>query len=177
MRGSPDFNNAHHPLSGLISSMHTVGLLNGRYGLAPPGIIDQFEGEKRVVAENVIAHETIRQEGLWPKVGVGKTAVWCAYKQLQFCDMLSLYFHSQASGTRGKNSFCNVPASDGKDVTITIKESARGIYSLYPYPFAHDPVRFSFEGRWMMPAYGVITSKKAFASTPVSLQTITITSS
>ncbi|MFL2770707.1 MAG: DUF3891 family protein [Rhodospirillaceae bacterium] len=177
MRGSPDFNSAYHPLSGLVSSMHTVGLLNGRYGLAPPGIIDKFEGEKKLVAEQVIAHETIRQEGLWPKVGVGRAAVWRAYKQLQFFDMLSLYFHSQASGSRGENSFYNVPASGGKDVTMTIKEIALGIYSLHPYPFAHDPVRFSFEGRWMMPAYGVITSKNVFASTPVSLQMITLTSS
>ena len=30
--GSPDFNEAHHPYCGLLSSMHTWGLYNRRYG-------------------------------------------------------------------------------------------------------------------------------------------------
>ncbi len=33
-RGSPDFNEAHNPYCGLLSSMHTVGLYNGRYGFS-----------------------------------------------------------------------------------------------------------------------------------------------
>jgi hypothetical protein len=32
--GSPDFNEAHHPYCGLLSSMHSVGLYNGRYGFS-----------------------------------------------------------------------------------------------------------------------------------------------
>ena len=31
---SPDFNERHHPYCGLISSMHSWGLYNGRYGLS-----------------------------------------------------------------------------------------------------------------------------------------------
>ncbi|MCE2512003.1 MAG: DUF3891 family protein, partial [Acidimicrobiia bacterium] len=31
---SPKFNEAHHPFSGIISSMHTYGLYCGRYGLS-----------------------------------------------------------------------------------------------------------------------------------------------
>ena len=33
-KGSPDFNEAHHPYSGLLSSMHTWGLYNKRYGFS-----------------------------------------------------------------------------------------------------------------------------------------------
>ena len=33
-RLSPDFNQRHHPYCGLISSMHSWGLYNGRYGLS-----------------------------------------------------------------------------------------------------------------------------------------------
>jgi hypothetical protein len=33
-RGSPDFNEAHHPYCGLLSSMHSWGLYNSRYGLS-----------------------------------------------------------------------------------------------------------------------------------------------
>jgi hypothetical protein len=32
--GSPDFNEAHHPYCVLLSSMHSVGLYNGRYGFS-----------------------------------------------------------------------------------------------------------------------------------------------
>ena len=33
-KGSPDFNELHHPYSGLLSSMHTWGLYNKRYGFS-----------------------------------------------------------------------------------------------------------------------------------------------
>ena len=45
--GSPDFNEAHHPYSGLISSMHTWGLYNGRYGLSDKLFIDSIAAQMR----------------------------------------------------------------------------------------------------------------------------------
>ena len=34
---SPEFNQRHHPYSGLMSSMHSWGLYNGRYGTSQDG--------------------------------------------------------------------------------------------------------------------------------------------
>src|SRR5262249_53806039 len=41
-RRSPDFNERHHPYCGLISSMHSWGLYNGRYGLSKLVLIDKI---------------------------------------------------------------------------------------------------------------------------------------
>lgn len=174
MRGSPDFNAAHHPLSGLLSSMHTAGLLNGRYGLAPPGILARFEGEKRAFAEQVLADELARQDTLKEKAGAEEAEVWKAYKQLQFFDMLSLYFHAKGQGHRGESSFPDVPTVSGDDVTIAIKEHDNSTYALAPYPFQTDGMTFSFEGRWLAPLQEGADGVAAFDTTPVSEQTVTL---
>ena len=36
-KGSPDYNERHHPYCGLLSSMHTWGIYNGRYGFTRAG--------------------------------------------------------------------------------------------------------------------------------------------
>jgi hypothetical protein len=41
-RLSPDFNQRHHAYSGLLSSMHSWGLYNGRYGLSSMVLIDKI---------------------------------------------------------------------------------------------------------------------------------------
>ena len=41
-RLSPDFNQRQHPFCGLMSSMHTWGLYNGRYGLSSMVLIDKI---------------------------------------------------------------------------------------------------------------------------------------
>ena len=41
-RKSPDFNEKHHPYCGVMSSMHSWGLYNGRYGLSSMVLIDKI---------------------------------------------------------------------------------------------------------------------------------------
>ena len=172
MRGSPDFNAEHDALAGLLSSMHTAGLLNGRYGLAPPGILAKFEGEKKKFAEVVLADELVRQETLKETVGVDEGFIWIAYKQLQFFDMLSLYFHSKAAGLRGTEIFPDVPTVNGNDVTITITERADQTYALDPFPFVESGIEIPFEGRWMQPVKDGAEGRAVFEATPVSEQVV-----
>ncbi len=174
MRGSPDFNVKHHPLSGLLSSMHTAGLLNGRYGLAPPGILARFEGEKRAFAEQVLADELRRQEDLKPLADTPEDDVWRAYKQLQFFDMLSLYFHARGEGHRGEDTMPDVPTKDNGDVTITVQEQPGGRYTLDPFPFAEDGTQISFEGRWLAPSTSEAEGRAAFHDTSVTEQIVTL---
>jgi hypothetical protein len=176
MRGSPEFNVRQDALAGLLSSMHTVGLLNGRYGLAPPGILARFEGEKKVFAEGVLADELTRQEHLKTEIKVDSDFVWTAYKQLQFFDMLSLYFHCKPMGRRHGEIFPDVPTKDGEDVTITLTERNDSIYALDPFPFATDGVQVMFEGRWLEPIEKGIDGRAIFEATPVSQQIITLVS-
>lgn len=176
MRGSPDFNAQQSSLAGLISSMHTAGLLNGRYGLAPPGILARFDGEKKIFAEGVLSDELARQEQLKQKIDVSEDVVWTAYKQLQFFDMLSLYFHSKTAGSRGTGTFPDVPTKSGKDVTVTITERDDDSYALDPFPFAASGTAFSFAGRWMEPIKGEADGPAAFDAAAVSQQTVTLVS-
>lgn len=174
MRGSPDFNAQHSDLAGLISSMHTAGLLNGRYGLAPPGLLARFEGEKKAIAEQVLADELARQAQLKTKLNIAESHIWTAYKQLQFFDMLSLYFHSTAEGVRGVESFPDVPTRTGDDLTLYITEHNKAVYVLDPYPFADATVSVSFEGRWMTPIEPAQDGRAVFESLPISVQTVTL---
>lgn len=151
--------------------MHTAGLLNGRYGLAAPGILARFEGDKKVFAEGVLADELQRQDSLKPSVNVSEDFVWVAYKQLQFFDMLSLYFHSNAAGIRGRETFPDVPTVAGNDVTITITEGEGESYTLDPFPFAKSGIEISFSGRWMGPVQDETQGATAFETTDISHQT------
>lgn len=174
MRGSPDFNAEYSALAGLLSSMHTAGLLNGRYGLAPPGIFARFEGDKKTFAEQVLTDEIARQDQLKTEIDISEDSVWIAYKQLQFFDLLSLYFHSKAEGSRGDSVVPDVPTIQDGDVSVQVKEQDGAFYTLDPYPFATDSLTLSFEGRWMTPVKDLEKGPDVFESLPISKQTVTL---
>ena len=61
---SPDFNERQGPFCGLISSMHSWGLYNGRYGLSQHVLIKQFLEKERPIAERMLDGELARQKRL-----------------------------------------------------------------------------------------------------------------
>ena len=68
-RLSPDFNERQHPFCGLISSMHSWGLYNGRYGLSNHVLIKQFPETERPLAERMLDGELARQKRLKESIG------------------------------------------------------------------------------------------------------------
>jgi hypothetical protein len=157
--GSPDFNERHHPLSGLISSMHTWGLYHGRYGLSDFIFIDRVPTEMRPQVDAMLDGELQRQERLKARLrGDPATAqfadeahIFTFYKLLQFFDTLSLYFHTAHAEARKEAQFKNVPRAVGDDVTVTIKPTGDGRYALSPFPFAGDALTVWVEGRYLTP--------------------------
>src|SRR5712664_311433 len=100
-RGSPDFNETHHPYCGLLSSMHTWGLYNRRYGFsqfvvrAARNTVSIIVADpNRPMVDKMLADEVARQERL--KLELAKspaTRPWIEekhlfqnYKQLTFFD-------------------------------------------------------------------------------------------
>ena len=156
-RGSPDFNETHHPFSGLISSMHSWGLYNGRYGLSDFVLLDKVAEENRDQASAMLDHELERQDRLKAALRQNpEAAPWVAeaslmrtYKQLQFFDTLALYFNRVHEGSRAREVFPNVPKSETEDADVTVTPLGEGRYSVDPYPFSEDPLKLSFEGRYM----------------------------
>jgi len=63
-RRSPDFNERHHAYCGLISSMHSWGLYNGRYGLSDLVLIDRIPPQDRSLAQRMLDGEIDRQKRL-----------------------------------------------------------------------------------------------------------------
>ena len=132
--GSPAYNERHHPLSGLISSMHSYGLYHGRYGLAPDKLfIDRVPAGMRPEVDGMLEAELARQGRLRAQleadpataVWAGEDAVFGAYKQLQFFDTFSLYCHMQPPGARGDATFDHVPMSTTADVSVSVQERHR----------------------------------------------------
>src|SRR5580704_6727734 len=67
-RRSPEFNERHHPYCGLMSSMHSWGLYNGRYGLSNMVLIDKIPPSERPIAQRMLDAELERQKRLKEKV-------------------------------------------------------------------------------------------------------------
>lgn len=158
-RASPEFNSRRHSYCGLLSSMHSWGLYNGRYGLSDHVLLDTLAAENRSSADEMLEGELSRQERLKAELASNpETAAWIEeghlfqnYKQLQFFDTLALYFNSAHEDARVEQSFMHVPRNAREDVTVTVRPAGDGVYHVSPYPFADDPLDVSFTGRSMVP--------------------------
>jgi hypothetical protein len=161
-RLSPDFNQQQHPYCGLISSMHSWGLYNGRYGFSKLVLLDQIGAKDRPVADKMLSGELARQERLKAQLAKDPAAqdwlderkVFQNYKSLQFIDTLALYFNRVHPSERVEQVFENVPVSRESDVAITIRPAGANAYSLSPFPFAAEGAQFAFCGRRVTPADG-----------------------
>ncbi|MDX1416313.1 MAG: DUF3891 family protein [Candidatus Promineifilaceae bacterium] len=157
--GSPAFNEAHHPYSGLLSSMHSYGLFNGRYGLSDKIFIELIPEQDKLPVKSMLRAELDRQErllnalhkdddlALW----INEAHLFHNYKLLQFFDTLALYFQMDHPEARTSTEFLNVPQAVGKDVTIRIDPVDQETYTLAPYPFFEDIMTFHYVGRLMWP--------------------------
>ena len=161
-RLSPDFNQRHHPYCGLISSMHSWGLYNGRYGLSKLVLLDKIAAKDRPLADKMLNGELDRQKRLKAVIENDRqTSDWLDerkifqnYKQLQFIDTLALYFNRIHPSERGDQEFENVPMNTQQDVTITIRPVETNVYALSPFPFASSGAEFAFAGRRVEPGRG-----------------------
>lgn len=181
---SPDFNEKRHAYCGLLSSMHSWGLYNGRYGMSDKVLIDSIPAQERHLADRMLEGELKRQARLKAQLARdGEAAAWIEeghlfqnYKQLQFFDTLALYFNRSHEAARGETRFEHVPMNAREDATITIRPLGGGGYALSPYPFAESPAQFKFSGRYLRPSdRGAQTDWSAvFASAPLQWQRFTL---
>jgi len=172
--GSPAFNAEHHPYSGMMSSMHTYGLFNGRYGLSDKIFIDLVPAEHKDAMQAMLDVEVMRQEQLRDELSADDVALFHNYKLLQFFDTLALYFHMTHEAGRGESQFVNVPRAIGDDVTITIKPVEPGVYSLSPYPFGEDRLEISYQGRLMSPQFVGTDLQALMAAIEPTIEKITL---
>lgn len=176
--GSPEFNEAHHPFSGIISSMHTYGLYCGRYGLSDKIFLDVIPDDLRPEVEAMLEAEEGRQLRLKQQLATsdpdhaGDDFIFHAYKQLQFFDTFSLYFHLVPEGERGNSEFHNVPRAMNDDVTVSVVEHPGAVYEVDPYPFAVDGLDLATEGRYLAPQPAGTDLGGVLAATPVDTQTV-----
>ena len=158
-KGSPDFNERHHPYSGLLSSMHSWGLYNGRYGLSKQVLIDGIPAQDRPIADKMLEGELQRQDRLKSAIRqkpaeaswIEKDHLFQNYKHLQFCDTLALYFNRTHKEARGELAFESVPADAKRDATIKIRPRGGDTYELSPFPFVRSGAEFAFAGRHISP--------------------------
>jgi Protein of unknown function (DUF3891) len=158
-RRSPEFNERQHPYCGLMSSMHSWGLYNGRYGLSDLVLIKIIPPQDRPLAERMLAGELERQERLKTEIAADTQSagrleqerLFQNYKQLQFFDTLALYFNRMHAGERGEQTFQHVPLNAHEDASVTVRQRQQGVYELSPFPFAADGAEFAYAGRYIEP--------------------------
>ena len=165
-RGSPDYNERHHPYSGLLSSMHTWGLYNKRYGLSQFAAVRTrttnsvpVAPENRKKIDAMLADELARQDRL-RKLLLSSPAhaslndektIFQNYKQLQFIDTLALYFHLRHVTERGDETYIHVPMNRDTDASVVVRKLHDATYSADPFPFKDDGLTLSCGGRYMAP--------------------------
>jgi hypothetical protein len=158
-RRSPEFNERQHPYCGLMSSMHSWGLYNGRYGLSNMVLINIIPLPDRALADRMLDGELKRQERLKAEIAKDpRTAGWLEqghllqnYKQLQFFDLLALYFNRIHPSERTEQTFEHVPLNARQDASVTLRPREPGVYEMAPYPFAANAAEFAFAGRLIKP--------------------------
>ena len=158
-KGSPDYNQRHHPYCGLLSSMHTWGIYNGRYGLSRASRLNRISADDKPAVDAMLADELERQTALKAQLsGSTATASWVEegrlfqnYKLLQFCDLLAIYYNTTHAEQRTEQTFTHVPMSRDRDVAVTIRPLSPGRYALSPFPFASEGAEFAFAGRPLFP--------------------------
>lgn len=159
---SPDFNEAHHAYCGLLSSMHSWGLYNGRYGF--PEFRAGKEGStpparpaaQSAAIEAMLKDELARQERLRSALANDpESAPWIEeknllrnYKLLQFCDTLALYFHLRHAAAHTDETYDHVPKSSAEDCTVSLCPEGGNVYSLSPFPFAGERLEARTKGRY-----------------------------
>lgn len=157
--GSPDFNEKHSAYAGLLSSMHIYGLQTGRYGLMLTRAIDGQPPEARAATQAMLDDQLARQARLKARLAQNpKTAPWSEekhlmqnYKQLQFFDLVGLYFHQTHPRLRKADTIPGVPMTKDRDTPVTITPLDAATYRFFPFPFAEDGMVIAFEGRWFTP--------------------------
>ncbi len=178
---SPDFNSAHHPYCGLISSMHSWGLYNGRYGMSDKVLLDSLADDNRALADAMLEGEIERQQGLRTQLEsdpetaslTEEDQLFQNYKQLQFFDTLALYFNCVQEGKREQASFSHVPLNASEDTEVTIRPVENGAYTLDPYPFDDsEGIELTFSGRYLSPVSQGDDMREELERAPVTTQTI-----
>ena len=121
-RLSPDFNQRQHPYCGLISSMHSWGLYNGRYGLSKMVLLDQIAAKDRPLADKMLNGELERQKHLKAELAADPQARdWLDERKI-FQNYKSLAVHrharallqsssSRASASSRPSRTCRNPAT------------------------------------------------------------------
>ena len=158
-KGSPDYNQRHHPYCGLLSSMHTWGIYNGRYGFSSASRLNRISPDDKPAVDAMLAVEMERQTALKVELGQStETADWVEegrlfqnYKLLQFCDLLAIYYNTAHVEQRTEQTLTHVPISRDRDVTVTVRPKSPGVYALSPFPFTCDGAEFAFASRPLSP--------------------------
>ena len=180
---SPDINSAHHPYCGLVSSMHSWGLYNGRYGTSDKVLLDSLADDNRALAATMLKRELERQQRLRTELEgapgtaclVEESRLFQNYKQLQFFDTLALYFNCVHESMRKQTTYSHVPLDASKDTEVTIKPVDARVYALEPYPFDNaDGIEMSFNGRYLSPVPEGDNVRRKLERAPVRTQTFTL---
>ena len=180
---SPDTNSAHHPYCGLMSSMHSWGLYNGRYGMSDKVLLDSLADENRTLADAMLEGEVERQERLRTELESDTDTTYLTeesrlfqnYKQLQFFDTLALYFNCVHEGAREEASYSHIPLNASEDAEVAIRPVETGVYALDPYPFDDaEGIELSFSGRYLSPVAQGDDVRNELERAPVATQTFTL---
>ena len=179
---SPNWNERRHPWCGLLSSMHSWGLYNGRYGISDAITIEARPPAHAAQIEAMLEGELARQARLkevlradWSTASwVEKEVLLSSYKLLEFFDTLALWFQLTHAALREPARF-RVPAAEGEDLILTIEPTGQDTARISPFPFRESPIRLRCLVRAITPSEGDAEFASAMAEAVPFWQSFVLT--
>jgi hypothetical protein len=177
---------AENPAAGLLVSMHVSGLQRKRYGVMDASDVPPVSELRPAIREFVQAEED-RQATLVNDLGLDESERWCAYRQLQVYDVISLYLGLSDLAAGESTTIPPPPESLHASDPQGPKASSLEIEPLSepwtvrcdPFPFGEEPTRLTMRRR-LLPKrdWGSEESFRAdFRAAPVEEVTICVRSS
>jgi hypothetical protein len=177
-RKSPEINEARSAFCGLLSSMHSWGLFNDRYGLssfrvrAGGSLSVPIPNDYQKGAMDFLESEKARQQRLRAQLAsnpatrswVEEKKLFQCYKQLQFFDTLALYFNLRHDSQRGEEVYTHLPKNACEDTNVTVKNRGNGVYSFAPFPFRGKKLEVACSGRYVKPMKAGLTPEQVGAA-------------
>jgi hypothetical protein len=140
---------ARDPRTGLIVSMHGLGLYEGRLGL-DEGPATPRRARPPAVQAFLAAQDTLQGE-LRERIGGGRALeewAWAGYRLLQTWDVMSLHLTWRAQAAGRETTLPQVPRTAGDPgVTLTLRPLDALTAACDPWPFAEGEVALPVAAR------------------------------
>jgi hypothetical protein len=130
---------AEGDFAGLLVSLHTQGLYNGRFGLVNMGGARVVAPAEEALLVQFLGEQVRLQDAARARLGLSAIdpELWRCYRLLQVWDILSLFSLAPQAAPRWLPT---APAGSSEEVALELVPLSPGVFTVTPWPFRQAEV-------------------------------------